>query len=149
MQISQIILIVALSLGASAGTISRRHEGTGSEFAKTCTKLEIPKGANNLEAECSVAGQKKRVKTSLDLNHCLTSTGSALVPKKDGQFWGGMGCHSCEFRDKEKQKKGIMRCSCMTTQLGAFLFQEVDLNELIANRYGFLECYGYRGKKLN
>ncbi|KAE8371896.1 CVNH domain-containing protein [Aspergillus bertholletiae] len=143
MQLRSTFTILALLATASAHVVSRDDSSDDSEpmanFSKSCGKVTIPKGGNYMEAEC-VAKDGSKKKSSLDLNFCIRQTYGGMEPHADGHFWGNPGCTGCQV---DKNEQNILRCTCMGSQLNTFKTAELDLDRMVANSDGLLECYGH------
>ncbi|KAE8163362.1 CVNH domain-containing protein [Aspergillus tamarii] len=140
MQLPQTIAILALLASASAYATRRDESKPKADFSKTCGKITVPKGGNRLEAECTRTNGEKK-KSSLDLNFCIRTTYGGMEPHANGHFWGNPGCTGCQVL---KESPNTLQCVCMTSQLGAFKKAELDLDIMVWNNDGLMQCYDRR-----
>ncbi|KAK6815236.1 CVNH domain protein [Aspergillus parasiticus SU-1] len=140
MQLPQAIAILALVASASPHAIRREEDKPKADFSRTCDKISIPKGGNHLEAECT-RSTGEVLKSSLDLNFCIQHTYGGMEFHEDGHFYGNPGCTGCQVL---KNSPNMLQCVCGTSQVGAFKKAELDLDIMVWNNDGLLQCYGRR-----
>ncbi|RAQ76596.1 hypothetical protein COH20_010333 [Aspergillus flavus] len=140
MQLPQAITILALVAFASAHAIRREEDKPKADFSRTCDKISVPKGGNHLEAECTRSSGEV-LKSSLDLNFCIQHTYGGMEFHEDGHFYGNPGCTGCQVL---KDSPNMLQCVCGTSQVGAFKKAELDLDIMVWNNDGLLQCYSRR-----
>ncbi|CAJ2502322.1 Uu.00g097160.m01.CDS01 [Anthostomella pinea] len=91
-------------------------------------------------ADCQQKDHSKHRCTILDLDNCYGDNNSAgLVEEKQGHFTSK--CSGCILQgDKNRE----LRCFCQTDN-GAGVISMVDMNHLVGNSNGYLQCWGING----
>ncbi|GAW18313.1 hypothetical protein ANO14919_077880 [Xylariales sp. No.14919] len=90
-----------------------------------------------LSTLCPSVSEKRKICTMLDLSYCLMNSHGHLTPTINGNFH--RSCEKCHLTGRNNT---ILSCSCrMFGKDAPFQDTEVDLEDFVTNRDGYLGCW--------
>ncbi|KAL4926710.1 CVNH domain-containing protein [Aspergillus undulatus] len=112
-------------------------------FTSNCIEHYLYTDCAHLVARCP-DNQGQIRSSKLDLNQCFKNNNGRLEPADHGDAFGyrcepkgtGPGCEECSVEN------GKIKCWCKRKD-GQVQLTVGDLNAVVSNNNGFLECYGH------
>ncbi|KAL2758837.1 hypothetical protein ACRALDRAFT_1075248 [Sodiomyces alcalophilus JCM 7366] len=131
MKISSLLFLMSLAVASvDAGGYTRSCD--------SCTTRNSGRSNASPILECCCGnGAGSCHRTSLDLNRCIANARGVMSPRNNGNLGGS--CHWYRYLDGYRLEA---RCGDGS---GGHRFTDVNLDAIITNRLGRLECYGHMG----